>query len=431
MNVLDVLNAPWAITVEGLQQIHEIYRARMEGRESAWLEELRAADALAPGGRRASEAPYEVIDGVAVIPVQGPIAQRMNLFSSISGGTSSQLLKAAVEQAAEDPMVEGIVLNIDSPGGSVAGTPEAAAAIKAVRGIKPIEAWTDGMIASAAYWMASATERISISSSVTHVGSIGVVATHVDQSGAEEQRGIKTTEIYAGKYKRIASSYAPLSDAGRSHLQERVDYLYSVFVGQVADNRAASIETVLTKMADGRLFVGTQAIDAGLADGVASLSEVIASVRNRAAESRATTQREQFHMLTAESVRKDHPDVARELETAAAVAATNAERARILAIQTSALPGHDALVASLIESGASAGDAALQIMAAERARMSAAGAARAQDAAANPPVKPAVPSQESKPELSREEMAAKASTHAAEKGIEFVAAFEELFPGVR
>lgn len=429
MNVLDVLNSPWALTPEALDTIREIYYARIEGRETDWLREHRAeAEARGIGGVRGSggeDPPYQNVNGVAVVPLQGVIAQRMNLFSAISGGTSSQLFAQAVRMAAEDPMVDAIVLSIDSPGGTVAGTPEAAAAVRAAREVKPVASWTDNQMASAAYWIGSAANEVYISSGVTTVGSIGVVATHKDISGAEAQRGVKTTEIVAGKYKRIASNYEPLSDAGKASIQEYVNYLYSVFVGQVAENRGASIEKVLTKMADGRAFTGSQAVDAGLADGVATLDEVMAKVRDKAAERRATTQREKFAMLTAEQVRNEHAAVARELEQAGAAA----ERTRIRAIQDAALPGHEALVATLIESGVSAGDAALQIMAAEKAKVTAAGTGRSADA--QRPVDHAAPKTEQAAELTREQKAAKASEHAAANKVDFVTAYQQLFPGER
>jgi ClpP class serine protease len=107
-----------------------------------------------------------------------------------------------------------------------------------------------------------------------------VVATHVDVSGAMQAAGRKTTEITAGKYKRIASSYAPLSGEGRDTLQDQVDYIYSAFVADVAAGRAQPVQTVLDRMADGRVFVGKQAVSAGLADAVSYFGEVLADLRS-------------------------------------------------------------------------------------------------------------------------------------------------------
>ena len=99
---------------------------------------------------------------------------------------------------------------------------------------------------------------------------------HVDISGAEKQAGVKTTEITAGKYKRVASQYGPLTEDGRSDIQSKVDYIYSVFVDDVARNRGVDAAMVVKNMADGRVFIGRQAVDAGLVDGVATLEEIVA-----------------------------------------------------------------------------------------------------------------------------------------------------------
>jgi hypothetical protein len=113
-------------------------------------------------------------------------------------------------------------------------------------------------------------------------GTDGVVTRHVDVSKREEQIGVKTTEIYAGKYKRIASDHAPLTDEGRATLQGHVDHIYSIFVNDVAAHRGVTADTVVQKMADGRLFLGRQALTAGLIDGIASLDSLIADLASGA-----------------------------------------------------------------------------------------------------------------------------------------------------
>jgi uncharacterized protein YndB with AHSA1/START domain len=106
----------------------------------------------------------------------------------------------------------------------------------------------------------------------------------MDVSGQQATQGVKTTEIFAGKFKRIASQYAPLSKEGRATMQQQVDYTYSLFVQAVATHRGVSVDTVLQDMADGQIFLGQQAIDAGLVDGASTLDALIASLNN----SRAT-----------------------------------------------------------------------------------------------------------------------------------------------
>ncbi len=255
-------------TSDKLLEIQSIYTKHLIG-EKADLDAIEARLGRPLANERV---PYTVTDGVAVITLEGVIAKRMNLFTQISGGTSTELLTQDLRAALVDPAVKSIILLIDSPGGTVDGTQALSDQVYAARGIKPIVALASGMMASGAYWIGSAAQAVYLSEQTTIIGSIGVVTAHVDISGAEAQKGVKTTEIYAGKFKRIASGYSPLSDVGRASVQETVDYLYSIFVGDVAKNRGVSVDAVLQTMADGRIFTGQQGIEAGLADGVATLA---------------------------------------------------------------------------------------------------------------------------------------------------------------
>jgi signal peptide peptidase SppA len=271
MRLLDVLNAPWAIVPEKLLEIREIYFAHLRGEEV----DLRPIEARLGQPLDNQKQGYEVVDGVAVLPIEGVIAKRMNLFTRISGGVSTQLLERDLKAALADDRAHSILLSVDSPGGNVDGVFELARTIFEARGRKPVVALGNGMMTSAAYWIASAADRVLITGETTQVGSIGVVATHTDLSKAEEMRGVKTTEITAGKYKRIASEHKPLSDEARAAIQEQVDHVYSVFVNEVARHRGTDVETVLDKMADGRIFLGRKAIEAGLVDGVSTEADLI------------------------------------------------------------------------------------------------------------------------------------------------------------
>lgn len=275
MKLSDIISGPWAITTESLIEIQGIYATHLRG------DKIDIAKVSAALGRPLanSQQGSQIVDGVAVISINGTIAKKMNLMSEISGGCSSQLTANDISTAINDPAVKGIVLNIDSPGGTVDGTSELADIIYQARGTKPIVAFSDGMIASAAYWIASACDSIYISGNTNPVGSIGVVSAHKDYSGYESNQGIKTTEITAGSYKRVASSHEPLTADGRADIQSKVDYLYGVFVDTVARNRGTTPKRVLSDMADGRVFLGSQAVKAGLVDGVSTLSTIIADMQ--------------------------------------------------------------------------------------------------------------------------------------------------------
>jgi len=273
-NIASMLAAPWAIEPNRLIEIQAIYAGHVRGGS----QDIAAIEKRL--GRALDNQPqsYTVDNGVAVLPLEGVISKRMNLLHQVSGGTSTQLAAKALQAALADPDVHSIILAIDSPGGTVDGTQTLADAVGQARATKPVVALASGMMASAAYWIGSAAQAVFITDATTVVGSIGVVASHTDVSGAQAAQGIKTTEISAGKYKRIASSYAPLSADGRQTIQDQVDYTYSLFVDAVAKNRAVSTDRVLSRMADGRLFIGQQAIDAGLVDGVSTLDALVAKL---------------------------------------------------------------------------------------------------------------------------------------------------------
>lgn len=277
MKLLDVLTAPWAIIPEKLLEIQNIYFTHLRGEKI----DIKAIEAQIGKPLDNKKKTYEVQEGIAIIPIEGVLAKRANLFMRISGGTSMQLLEKDIDDAIADPDVKSLLFLIDSPGGTVDGTQELANHIYGLRGKKPMTAYAESLMGSAAYWIGSAAHEIVMSGDTTQVGSIGVVATHVDVSKAEESAGVKTTEIVAGKYKRVASSYAPLSDEGRATLQDIVDHIYSIFVRDVARNRGATEEKVLTDMADGRIFLGQKAIKGGLVDRMETLDQTIGRLAGR------------------------------------------------------------------------------------------------------------------------------------------------------
>lgn len=253
-------NRPWAITGSYLHQLISTTRLNVE--------------MLAAAKEETNPLAYDVMNGVAVIPVTGILVKTLSMFASIFGERSMPDISRNFQMAVDDPNVKAIILSVDSPGGSVDGTAALANQIAAARGKKPIIAVADGIAASAAYWVAAAADQIFISGPTTEVGSIGIVAVHRDVSEQDKMYGEKYTEITAGRYKRIASAHKPLSDEGREYLQAQVDQVYSVFVESVAALRGTSIPRIL-EAADGKLFMGQAAVDVGLADGIMSMDKVI------------------------------------------------------------------------------------------------------------------------------------------------------------
>jgi capsid assembly protease len=278
MRVIDVINSPWAIMPDKLLEIRAIYATHLRGDKI----DLEAVEARIGRPMKSEHVPYQMDGGTAIVSIDGVLGKKMNLFTQISGGASTQMIQQDFQAAMDDPAVKSILLVIDSPGGTVDGTENLADAIYASRGKgKPIVALGDGTMASAAYWIGSAADEVYASDKSAKIGSIGVVATHEDFSQAEHQAGVKVTEISAGKYKRIASSHEPLSAEGRASIQDMVDHIYTNFVDGVARNRSTTSEVVSEKMANGKIFLGHQAVKAGLVDGVSTQSALVRSMNGK------------------------------------------------------------------------------------------------------------------------------------------------------
>ena len=261
---------PWAITADKLESIALVIDARSQGVEFT-RDDIRAAIGDGPASKKTS-----VVDGVAVVPVFGVISKRMNLMAEISGGTSADLLLRDLNAAIDNPAVSAIVLDVDSPGGGVIGPPEVAKAIFDGRAKKPIVAVSNGMMASAAYWIASAaSEVVALPSGV--MGSIGIYVAFRDTSKAAEKAGVETKIIRAGALKGMGEPGTTLTDEMVASMQERVDAYYGMFVEAVAKHRGMSLARA-KELGDGRMFVGANAVAAGLADRTGTLEQVVSEL---------------------------------------------------------------------------------------------------------------------------------------------------------
>lgn len=261
---------PWAIQREKLGVLADVLVARAEG-DKLFSTEFAAAVSDA----RAKE--IAEIDGkVALIPVYGVLAQKMDFMSAMSGGTSYASLKRSLHSALANEDVKAIVLDIDSPGGSVPGTDELATEIRKVRGgDKPIIAQVNSLAASAAYWIAASADEIVVTPS-GRAGSIGVYTAHDDISAALEKRGIKRTYISAGKHKVEGNETEPLGKDTLAHIQESVDHSYNRFVAAVAEGRGTTVGKVEDGYGQGRTFYAEALMDRGMVDHIATLDETLA-----------------------------------------------------------------------------------------------------------------------------------------------------------
>lgn len=218
--------------------------------------------------------PYRVQNNIAIVPIEGPITKQASVFSFLFGGSTYPALTAMVQQAADDSKVKGIVLDVDSPGGTVSGVEALTEAVRDAASKKPVVAFANGSMCSAAYFFSSAAHFI-VAERTAVVGSIGVICVHSDFSKADSQRGVTYTVMTAGKYKAVGNSYQPLSDDDKNVIQSELDSVYDVFLDTVATNRKASKEKVHSDMADGRVFIGQAALDAGLVDQVGFFDDAL------------------------------------------------------------------------------------------------------------------------------------------------------------
>lgn len=264
---------PWAMLPEKLAALTEVVEIRASGVKVP--AETVAHYATAAAARRA--ATPSGTGAVAVIPIYGVISQRMDMMTEMSGGTSTEAVGAAFTSAMRDPQVSAIVLDIDSPGGSVSGVPELAETIRKARGEKPIIAVANSLMASAAYWIGSAAEEV-VASPSADVGSIGVYQIHVDASGFYQGQGLRHTMISAGKYKTEGNPYEPLDDDAREAMQGAVNEWYGLFTAAVAKHRDDTPAAVREGYGQGRVLTAKQAKAAGLVDRIATLDDVLAEL---------------------------------------------------------------------------------------------------------------------------------------------------------
>jgi ClpP class serine protease len=315
-------------------------------------------------------------NGVAIIPVVGPVFRYANLFTEISGATSTQVLATDLQTALDDPKVNAIILNIDSPGGVAAGINELADQIHAARSRKRIVAYIGGTGASAAYWIASAASEIVIDETAL-AGSIGVVVEAVVEGEAASGR----------KRYQIVSRNAPNkrvdlgTEEGRAKVGETVDAMGDVFVAKVARNLGVDAELV-PEMGDfGGLRVGAAAVESGLAHRLGSLETLITELAKPAA-----TQSRKFNMTTVSSTAElrealaagtdpqtiqiaqaSQPDL-ESIRTQSREEGASAERERIAGIHALASKGFEAEISAAIDAGTSVEATALQLFKAAQDR---------------------------------------------------------------
>ncbi|WP_264375741.1 S49 family peptidase [Wolbachia endosymbiont (group B) of Sphaerophoria taeniata] len=211
------------------------------------------------------------IEKTAVIAIHGILTKKPGAFDDFLGMTSYEKIQEEIEEALSNKDIETILLDIDSPGGEVNGIFDLADFIYESRAKKRIIAIANDDAYSAAYAIASSAEKVFVSRT-SGVGSIGVIASHIDQSGFDEKQGIKYTTVFAGSRKNDLNPHEPMTSESLESLQKEVDRLYEMFVQLIARNRGLSIEKI--RSTEAGLYFGERAIEIGLADGITILSSI-------------------------------------------------------------------------------------------------------------------------------------------------------------
>ena len=214
-------------------------------------------------------------EGIAVIGVSGTLVKKASWLDSASGLQSYESIRADFQDAVGDPRIQGILLDVDSPGGEVGGLFDLADEIYNARAEKPCMAIADDDAFSAAYAIASSAQRVFVTRT-GGVGSVGVIALHLDQSAFDEKAGRKYTAIYAGARKNDFNPHEPLSGSAKDELQAEIDRLYDMFVGTVARNR--EMKPALVRNTEAGLCYAEKAISAGFADQVGTFDDALNAV---------------------------------------------------------------------------------------------------------------------------------------------------------
>lgn len=281
--VAEFLTTPWALMPERLNALAGVVTRWSAGvpAQAQTMDRIQADRMIRESRRQA--AAVQSSGGIALLPLYGVVTQHGNMVDDVSGpgSTSTQQFSSALRQLLADDTVGQILIDIDSPGGSVYGVAELADEIQSARSQKPIVAVANSLAASAAYWIGCSASEFYVTPG-GEVGSIGVWQAHQDYSQALEESGVKTTLISAGKFKVEGNPYSPLDADAQSFMQSRVDDYYAAFTKSVARGRGVSVAQVREGMGQGRVLGADAALAQSMVDGVATFDDVLKKMRRDA-----------------------------------------------------------------------------------------------------------------------------------------------------
>ncbi len=232
--------------------------------------------------------PREMVGNVAVISITGIMTKASSIFQDIFGGTSTRQAQLAVEASAMDSKVRAIVLRLDSPGGSVDGLDQLGDAVFKAREQKPVIAQVDGLAASAAYYVASQATKI-YSGRMDMVGSIGTRIMLYDFSRLFKNEGIEAVPIDTGKFKSAGAMGVEITDEQKADFQRIVNAYYNDFLAAIKRGRPMTMPAI-RKVADGRVFLASEALELGLIDGIQPIEKTLRQLQPRSQRRRNVSQ---------------------------------------------------------------------------------------------------------------------------------------------
>lgn len=272
--------------------------------------------------------------GYAELSITGPIMRYPSLFSRLFGGTSVEEAMNALDEAAAKPEIRGVLLNINSPGGTVDGINELSGKISGFG--KPVIAYVGGEANSAAYWLASAADKIIVNDTAA-VGSIGVYTSYLDSRRAMKDAGYDQYDIIASQSPRKVPD--PAQDEGKAQIQSHIDKLADIFIRAVAENRGTTVDNVMENYGRGDVVIGAEAVRLGMADGIGNYDAaenmlLLTMAAHRKTNTGRTLIRNKSDntggkAMTKDQILTEYPEAARALMEDGAVA----ERARIKSIE--------------------------------------------------------------------------------------------------
>ena len=225
--------------------------------------------------------PYQMDGAIAIIEIRGPLLKRVSGFLAFLFGVGGmETIGKNFKKAMADPEVKGIMLDCDSPGGSADGTFDLADIVYAGRGQKPILAFADGRMTSAAAAIGSGADYVVAANEITNMGSIGVYGVHLDYADRAKEMGIKPTVFHAGKYKAIGNQYEHLSTSDKKYIQNIFDYSHTQFINLISRNTGIPVDELDSDLKEAKIFMGSQAIPVGLAHAVMNRDQAMALLRD-------------------------------------------------------------------------------------------------------------------------------------------------------